>query len=237
MPRIHAGRSSDRNQRASFGALTVLSLAPCFCVGATLPTSPESYVSQATRVRQAADRPWLPDAGRLGNLRHLKVTAPDCTVRIVSGSENRVFPGTRAVIAVEESRKLDSDPNELPAPRDVVLATDRAKACPGSGSCGVSITPVTRAPIVGGAGSACFTVQLATAHDLLIGGDGLTLLVDHVRQPVLRLTVNPSFPIRVWFEQVDLGLLSIDVNAAVRIGGNGRVDFLGGSSSNGASAM
>ena len=234
---IHAGRSPIRRNRASSGALIALAIVPCFCAGATLPTSPESYLSQAVRVRHSADRPWLPEAGQLGNLRDLQITAPDCTVRIVSGSENRVFPGKRAVFAIEQSRVLDADPNERPAPRDVLLAVDPAKACPSVGSCGVSTTPVTRAPIVANAGSVCFTVQLSTAHDLLIGGDGLTLLVDHVRQPALRLRVNPSYPIGVWLEQVDLGLLSIDVNAAARIGGNGRVDFLGGSSSSGASVM
>lgn len=138
---------------------------------------------------------------------------------------------------IERSRVLDADPHEQPAPRDVVLATDAAQACAGPGSCGVSVTPVTQALAVGRDTSVCFTLQIATAHDLLLGGNGLSVLVDRVRQPALRIAFNPGARQRLWLEQVDLGLLSIDANAPVRAGGNGRVDFLGGSSSNSASAM
>lgn len=204
---------------------------------ATLPSSIDSYVSQAARVRQSNDRPWVPDVGRLGNLRHLQITARDCVVRVVSGSENRVFPGTRDVVVVERSRVLDTDPNEQPAPRDVVLAPDHAQACPGMGSCGVSVTSATAAPHAGAADKVCFTVQIATAHDLLIGGERLSVLVDHVRQPALRIAINPSASVRLWLEQVDIGLLSISTSAAARVGGNGEVDFLQGSSSSGGSVM
>ena len=219
------------------GPLMALFLAPAWGVSASLPSSPESYLRQAARVRQATDRPWVPEAGQLGNLRHLQITAADCVVRVVSGSENRVFPGTRDVIVVERSRVLDANPNEQPAPRDVVLATNRAQACPGVGTCGVSITSVTHAPGTRLAGAVCFTVQLATAHDLLLGGDGLSVLADRVRQPALRIALNPSARLRVWLEQVDIGLLSIDANAPARVGGNGRVDFLRAGSSNGRSVM
>lgn len=215
--------------------LIALLAIPLCGASATLPSSAESYVSQAARVRQSADRPWAPEAGQLGNLRHLQITAADCVVRIVSGDENRVFPGTRKVIVVERPRVLDADPNEQPAPRDVVLATDHAQACPGVGSCGVSITSVTSAPSIGGV--VCFTVQLATAHDLLLGGDGLSVLVDRLRQPALRISLNPSYRMQVWLEQVDIGLLSINANAPARVGGSGQVDFLQGGSSNSASAM
>ena len=217
--------------------LIALVLPPAWSASASLPSSPDSYLSQAARVRQSNDRPWVPVAGQLGNLRHLQITARDCVVRVVSGSENRVFPGTRNVIVVERSRVLDADPGEQPAPRDVVLATDRAQACPGLGSCGVSITSVTSAPPAGTNGAVCFTVQIATAPDLLLGGDGLSVLVDRVRQPALRISINPSSALRLWLEQVDLGLLSIRANAAVRVGGSGQVDFLQASSSNGGSVM
>jgi hypothetical protein len=223
--------------RAGLGALITLAAAPSWGASALLPSSADAYLSQAARVRQANDRPWAPEAGQLGNLRHLQITAPDCIVRVVSGSENRVFPGTRGVIVVESSRVLDSNPNEQPAPRDVVLATDHAHACPGPGSCGVSITSVTRAPSKGGTGAACFTVQLATAHDVLLGGDGLSLLVDRVRQPALRITINPSLRLRVWLQQVDVGLLSINANAPAQVGGSGQVDFLQAGSSNARSVM
>ncbi len=220
------------------GAAASLPIAfPSVAANAILPTSPDSYLNQANGVRRATDRPWMPEAGRLGNLRHLQITASDCVVRVVSGNENRVFPGTREVIVVEQSRVLDADPDEQPVPRDVVLAPDGAQACPGHGSCGVSVTPAALAPKVGSGGNVCFTVQLATAHDLLVGGDGLTLLVDRVRQPALRIAFNPGYRMQAWMEQVELGLLAFSANAPVRVGGTGRIDFLGASSSNGGSVM
>lgn len=203
----------------------------------TLPTLPDTYYSEAARIRRAHDRPWAPEAGQLGNLRRLQIRAAECVVRVVSGTENRVFPGTRGVFVAEQSRVLDADPNEQPAPRDVVLAPDLGQACPGNGSCGVSVTKVTRAPALREATPVCFTVQIATAHDFLVSGDRLSLLVDRVRQPALRLFVNPSAQVRIWFEQVELGLLSVRANAPVRVGGSGKVDYLQGDSSNSASAM
>ncbi|MEO7935358.1 MAG: hypothetical protein ABIR27_03785, partial [Dokdonella sp.] len=222
---------------ASLCLLPLLTSYSAWGEDAMLPSSADSYLSQAARVRQSNDRPWAPDAGQLGNLRHLQITASDCVVRVVSGSENRVIPGTREVVVVERSRVLDADPNEQPAPRDVVLAPDRAQACPGMGSCGLSVTSATAAPHAGAADKVCFTVQIATAHDLLIGGDRLSVLVDHVRQPALRIAINPSANLRLWLEQVDIGLLSLSANAAVTVGGSGEVDYLQGSSSNSGSNM
>lgn len=116
----------------------LIGLFPALAAAASLPASPEAYLQQAKLVRQAVDRPWNPEAGQLGNLRHLQIRAPDCVVRIVSGSENRVFPGTRDVVVVERSRVLDDpDPNERWTPRNVVLAADHAQACPGPGDCGI----------------------------------------------------------------------------------------------------
>lgn len=218
-------------------ALLLLVASPIWGADTLLPSSPDSYLSQAARVRQSHDRPWAPEAGRLGNLRHLQITARDCVVRVVSGSENRVFPGTRNVVVVEGSRVLDAKPDEQPAPRDVVLASDRDPACPSVGRCGESITTATAAPRIGATGKVCFTVQIATAHDLLLGGDGLTVLIDRLQQPALRIAVNPSARLRLWLEEVDLGLLSIRANAPVRVGGNGAADFLQLDSSNGASVM
>ena len=234
---IRAARMLMSYHRMVLGVLIAMLAMPLWAANEMLPSSPDTYLSQSARVRQSNDRPWAPDAGQLGNLRHLQITAADCTVRIVSGSENRVFPGTRGVIVAEQSRVLDSNPNEQPPPRDVVLAPDRAQACPGLGSCGVSVTSVTRAPNTSDAGEVCFTVQIATAHDLLVGGDGLTLLVDRMRQPALRIAINPSGRLQLWLEQVELGLLSINVNAAARIGGTGHVDFLQAGSSSGGSMM
>ncbi len=218
-------------------ALLALAASAVASTGTTLPSSPSSYLGQAAHVRQAVDRPWAPAAGQLGNLRHLQITARDCVVRLVSGTENRVFPGTGRVLVVERSRLLDSDPDEQPAPRDVLLSSDLRLACPGVGSCGVSTTEVPPAPGIGAAGKVCFTVQLASAHDLLLGGDGLTLLVDRLQQPVLRIAFNPGARMRLWLEQADLGLLSIRANAPALVGGSGRADFLQVASSNSASVM
>jgi hypothetical protein len=62
----------------------LIALFPAPAAAASLPTSPEAYLEQAKLVRQAVDRPWNPEAGQLGNLRHLQIRAPDCVVRIVS---------------------------------------------------------------------------------------------------------------------------------------------------------
>lgn len=203
-------------------------------MAAALPSNPDAYLDQAARVRQSVDRPWAPASGQLGNLRRLHLAARDCVVRLVSGGENRVFPGAGGVTVVEESRIFDTDPNEQPPPRDVTLAADGSDPCPGEGQCGVSVTRADSAPRIGGA-PVCFTVQIATPHDVSLRGDGVDLLVDGVRQPALRIGVGGNVRQRIWFEDVDLGLLSIRINAPVRIGGTGRVDWLNADSSNSAS--
>ncbi len=241
---VDAPQSSPVNQQeAANAAKSHIPLVPPSQVtpDGILPSSPEFYQEQAQLVRQALDRPWVPAEGRLGNLRHVQITAKNCVVRVVSGNENRVFPGTVPVIVVEGSRVLDFNPNEQPVPRDVVLAPDRAQACPGMGTCGLSITPVTDAGLNGTgsheSGTVCFTLQLASGHDMLVGGEGLTLLIDRLHQPALRLSVNPSYNQRIWLDEVELGLLAISANAAVRVGGSGTVDFLTAGSSNSASVM
>lgn len=228
---------SPRVWRVVFCLAVSLSASTPMAAEVTLAKTADTYFETAARVRRAHDRPWAPVEGKLGNLRRLQITARDCVVRVVSGRENRVFPGTTPVIAVEQTRVLDADPNERPTPRDIVLAPDHAQACPGVGQCGLTITPVTGAPRLIGKDAVCFTVELATGHDLLIGGDGLTLLFDRLQQPMLRLGINPSARLRVWFQQVQLGMLSINANAPVRVGGSGRVEVLSASSSNAASAM
>ncbi len=237
LAKTHEATDADQGRAATAANQKPRHAAP----NGLLPSSPQSYLDQAQKVRQALDRPWLPAQGRLGNLRHVQITAKNCVVRVVSGNENRVFPGTRPVIVVEGSRVLDADQNEQPTPRDVVLAPDMMQACPGMGSCGLSITSVTdSAPATAESrdvGAVCFTLQLASGHDLLVGGEGLTLLIDRVHQPALRLNINPSDNQRVWLDEVNLGLLAISANAAVRVGGSGAVDFLTAESSNSASIM
>jgi hypothetical protein len=202
--------------------------------GEALPSNPDAYLDQADRVRRSVDRPWDPATGRLGNLRRLNLAANDCVVRLVSGNENRVLPGTHEVTVVEESRILDTDPDEQPPPRDVTLAAHGSDPCPGEGQCGVSVVEARAAPRLGG-GSVCFTVQLATAHDVSLRGDGVDLLVEELRQPVLRVGVGGNGRQRIWFEGVDLGLLSIRINSQVQVGGTGTVDWLNAESSNGSS--
>lgn len=228
----------DRFQHVLASAAVLLALVLPAVVSAAdpLPSNPDAYLDQASRVRQSVDRTWAPASGQLGNLRRLHIAAKDCVVRLVSGGENRVFPGASDVIVVEESRIFDTDPDEQPAPRDVTLAAAGSDPCPGEGQCGVSVTQADAAPRLGG-GVVCFTVQLASAHDLYVRGDGVDLLVDGLRQPALRLGVASGDRQRVWFEEVDLGLLSININAPVQVGGTGRVDWLNAGSSNGSSVV
>jgi hypothetical protein len=228
-------RESPRAVAAIVASL-VLVLPVIVAAAEPLPSNPDAYLDQANRVRQSVDRPWAPASGQLGNLRRLHIAAKDCVVRLVSGGENRVFPGASDVIVVEESRIFDTDPDEQPPPRDVTLAAAGSDPCPGEGQCGVSVTQADAAPRLGG-GAVCFTVQLATAHDLYVRGDGVDLLVDGLRQPALRLGAASGDRQRVWFEEVDLGLLSINVNAPVQVGGTGQVDWLNAGSSNGSSVV
>jgi hypothetical protein len=209
---------------------------PSLAIASTLPAAVENYLDQAAAIRRAADRPWDMEAGRLGNLRHVHVRAPNCVVRIVSGSENRVFPGSRRVTVVEQSRVLDPKPAEVPTPRDVVLASDPAQACLGVGACGIARAEVIRSPTFS-ATHVCFTLQLASAHDMLLTGDNMDVLFERVKQPALRLSVNPGNRTRLWLHDVDIGALSIKANARVEVGGTGRADFLTLDSSQRASAM
>jgi hypothetical protein len=208
-----------------------LFLLPKLLAAEALPSNPDAYLDQANRVRQSADRPWDPASGRLGNLRRVNLAAKDCVVRLVSGNENRVLPGTHEVTVVEESRIFDTDPDEQPPPRDVTLAAHGSDPCPGVGQCGVSVTEARAAPRLAGT-SVCFTVQIATAHDVSLRGDGVDLLVEELRQPVLRVGVGGNVRQRIWFEGVDLGLLSIRINSQVQVGGTGTVDWLNADSSN-----
>lgn len=199
-------------------------------------STPDGYLDQAGRVRQGFDRPWDPEAGRLGNLRHLHIAAPGCAVRLVSGSENRVFLGSGAVFVADRERVFDDDPDAKPTPRDVVLAQTGTQACPGG--CGrAKVTAATLAPRLSETGNVCFTVQLASAHDLLLSGQDLVVLVDRVRQPWLRISVNPSYDTRLWLQDVDIGALMLKANATAQVGGTGRIEYVGASSSDRSSAM
>ena len=58
---------------------------------ASLDVTPDTLIERANLLRDARERPWDPTTGRLGNLRHVHILANDCTVRVVSGAENRLF--------------------------------------------------------------------------------------------------------------------------------------------------
>lgn len=230
------GQGRRRLQLAPPRVAMAIGLAmPALVASSELPSTPDAYLDQAQRVRRSVDRPWAPVSGQLGNLRRLAIAAQDCVVRLVPGGENRVFPGARAVTVVEESRIFDTDPDEQPAPRDVTLAAEGSDPCPGVGQCGVSIARADAAPVLGG-GATCFTVQLASAHEVSVRGEGVDLLVDGLRQPALRIGIGGGYRHRVWFEDVELGLLSINLNAPVELAGSGAVDWLNASSSDRGSA-
>jgi hypothetical protein len=64
---------------------------------AKLDTTPDTLIARANRLRDAKELSWNPDAGYLGNLRHVQIVAPDCLVRVISGPENRLISGRAAV--------------------------------------------------------------------------------------------------------------------------------------------
>lgn len=217
--------------------LLLLASAPALSSDSRMLSTRDGYLDQAARVRNAVDRPWDPVAGRLGNLRHLHIAAAGCAVRLVSGTENRVFPGSIDVVVADGRRVFDKDPDAKPTPRDVTLGATASQACPGGCGGAATIDTATRAPRLAETGDVCFTVQLASAHDLLLSGQDLVVLVDRVRQPSLRLIVNPSYDTRVWLQDVDIGSLTLMVNATAKVGGTGRIEYVGASSSDGSSAM
>lgn len=182
---------------------------------APLDTTPDTLLSRANRLRDVRERAWDPDAGQLGNLRHVQIVAPGCTVRVVSGPENRLIPGHAAVQVQARSTALNPGQPGKPAPRDVTLtATGRA-----------------------GAGGLCFTLQVATAHDFLVGGDRLAVLFDRTALPVVRLHLNPSAGLKLWFDDVRIGWLAVSSNANATAAGTGTVAWLGMDSSQRSTAL
>jgi hypothetical protein len=181
---------------------------------ATLDTTPEGLIERAQLLRDARDLPWDASTGRLGNLRHVHLVAPDCTVRVISGPENRVYRGRSGVRVAEAPRLPERDGGGRPVARDLTITADpRADA--------------SAIPRVGDAqGPACFTLQLATAHDLTVQGDRLAVLFDRIELPALTLFLNPGAGLKLWFHDVRVGLLGVESNAWAAAGGTGQVDWL-----------
>jgi len=184
---------------------------------AKLDTTPDTLIARANRLRDAKERPWDPDAGALGNLRHVQIVAPDCLVRVISGPENRVISGNAPVGVSAQSTVLSPGKPGKPAPRDVVLRA--------------------RGPAGGRGAGFCFTLQVATAHEFLLGGDRLAVLFDRTELPVMRMYLNPSAGLKLWFEDVRIGLLSIASNAYALAGGSGQVSVLSLDSSQRSTAL
>lgn len=70
-------------------ACTTASLASA----APLDVTSDTLIKQTDMFRDAHDLPWAPATGRLGNLRQVRIVADNCTVRMVSGPENRFYWG------------------------------------------------------------------------------------------------------------------------------------------------
>ena len=63
---------------------------PALGFGASLPDNPASLIEKSQRIRQLQNRVWDLDTGKLGNLKGVRIVAPECAVRIVSGGENKI---------------------------------------------------------------------------------------------------------------------------------------------------
>lgn len=187
-------------------ATTVLAIA------APLDVTPDTLIERANLLRDARERPWDPTTGRLGNLRHVHIIANDCTVRVVSGAENRLFLGRGTFQVADTTYGADRQGGSRPRPYDVTIsAAQGASTIPRVGTDNAAV---------------CFTLQLATAHELLLRGDNLKVVFDRVDLPVLRMSLNPSHGMKLWFHGVRLGLLSVSSNASVVAGGTGQVQWL-----------
>lgn len=190
---------------------------------ATLDVTPDTLIERANLLRDARERPWDPATGRLGNLRHVHIIANDCTVRVVSGAENRLFLGRGTFQIADTTYSADRHGSSRPRPYDVTIsAAQGASAVPRVGADNTAV---------------CFTLQLATAHELLLRGDNLKVLFDRVDLPVLRMSLNPSHGMKLWFHQARLGLLSVSSNASVVAGGTGQVQWLQLASSQRSTAL
>lgn len=155
-------------------ACTTASLASA----APLDVTSDTLIKQTDMFRDAHDLPWAPATGRLGNLRQVRIVADNCTVRMVSGPENRFYLGRGAFRVVEETYGVAPKDETRSQARDVVIS-------PGpEGS--------ATARVGSASGDVCFTLQWATAHEMIVGGRRLALQFGRVELPAWRLSLNPS---------------------------------------------
>lgn len=182
---------------------------------APLPDTPDTLLEQSRLQREARDRVWDPAAGQLGNLRQVRIVADGCTVRVVSGAENRLIGPREGVQVTEDSR---SARGLRAPPHDVTLAVRATRG----------LLP---------RGTVCLTLQVATADYFILSGNDAAWLFDRVELPALRIYLNPSAPLRLWFQDVRLGLLSLSSNATALAGGTGQVQWLKLDSSQSSTAL
>lgn len=187
----------------------------CAAAAAPLPDTPDTLIERSRLLRESRERAWDPASGRLGNLRLVHIVADGCTVRVVSGADNRLIGPRDGVRVTEDSRSADG---LRASPRDVTL---NARAERGA---------LPR-------GTVCFTLQVATADDFILSGNDAAVLFDRVELPAMRIYLNPSAPLRLWFQDVRLGLLSLSSNATALAGGTGQVQWLALNSSQASTAL
>jgi len=184
-------------------------------VAAPLPSTPDTLIEQSLLLRESRERVWDPASGQLDNLKVVNVVADGCTVRIVSGPENRLL-GPRDGVQVRLRGSHTDGPVSYARDVDLEVKADQLAAA---------------------RGIACLTLQVATVDTILLRGHGATVLFDRVALPSLRIFLNPSVPLDVWFEDVRLGLLSVSSNAGASVGGTGDVQWLKLDSSQSGTAM
>lgn len=196
-------------------ALALWWVLACAANAAPLPDRPETLIEKSRLLRESRDLVWDPASGRLGNLRYVRIVADGCTVRVVSGADNRLIGPHDGVKITEDLRKAEG----LKAPpRDVTLSVRAERGA---------------AP----RGTVCLTLQVATADDFILSGNSAAVLFDRVELPAIRIHLNPSAPLRVWFQDVRLGLLAVHSNANALVGGTGQVQWLTLGSSQASTSM
>ena len=184
-------------------------------IAAPLAETPDTLVETSRLLRESRERVWDPASGQLGNLHVANIVADGCTVRILSGPDNRLL-----------------------GPHDGVQVMARGKHTDGPGSYAQDVDlKVGADPVAAARGIACLTLQVATVDQILVRGHGATVLFDRVTLPALRVYLNPSVPLKVWFQDVRLGLLSVSSNASASVGGTGEVQWLKLDSSQSSTAM
>ena len=119
----HRNQLGDRWSEGALGRILLASACPFLVEASAAPldVTAQTLLEQVNRQRDARDLPWDPSTGRLGNLRHVNIVAPDCTVRVVSGTENRLYAGWGSVRVSDSPRVPDREGSRGPTARDLTL--------------------------------------------------------------------------------------------------------------------